>query len=238
MTIAAGAPSGSADFTLRPVDDAIDEDDETVSVSGTAPASGLTVTGTEVTITGDDERGVTVRPTTLTMNEGSNGTYEVVLDSEPTAAVTVTVNAPSGTDVSATPPSLTFTSDDWETAQTVTVTAAEDDDAVVDDAVTITHTAASTGDYAGETAADVEVRIAELDTPTLSIADVRADEDAGGMVFTVTLSTAGSNEVTVAYATSNGTGPGAATAGEDYTQKIGSLTFAAGRRRRRRSTCR
>ena len=44
----------------------------------------------------------------------------------------------------------------------------------------------------------------------------------------MTLSVASSNEVTVAYATSNGTGPEAATAGEDYTEKTGTLTFEAG----------
>ena len=231
VTIAAGALRGSADFTLRPVDDDVAEAGETVTVSGTAPASsGLTVASAAVTITDDDERGVTVSEETLPVTEGGSGTYTVVLTSQPTADVTVTVSVPPGTDVSATPTSLTFTSEDWDEEQTVTVRAAEDDDAVADAPVTLTHAVSSTGDYGtnGVTADPVEVTIVEADTPTLSIADMRADEDAGGMVFTVTLSTAGSNEVTVQYATSNGTGPGAATAGEDYTQKTGSLTFAAG----------
>ena len=34
---------------------------------------------------------------------------------------------------------LTFTADDWNMAQTVTVSAAQDADAVVDDAVTVEH---------------------------------------------------------------------------------------------------
>ena len=109
----------------------------------------------------------------------------------------------------------------------MTVSAAGDEDAVVDDAVTLTHTVSSTGDYASETAADVAVTIAENDTPTLSMSGVRADEDVGEMVFTVTLSVASSNAVTVDYATSNGTGAGAATAGEDYTEANGTLTFPA-----------
>ena len=37
LTIPAGAPSGTGTFTLAPVDDAVDELDETVTVSGTAP---------------------------------------------------------------------------------------------------------------------------------------------------------------------------------------------------------
>ena len=47
------------------------------------------------TITDDDERGVTVSPTSLTVAEGGTGTYTVALTSEPTADVTVTVNVPA-----------------------------------------------------------------------------------------------------------------------------------------------
>ena len=212
--------------------DAVDEAVETfaVTLSNVQQASlagGGSTLSAAGTITDDDERGVTVTPTALTVDEGGSGTYAVVLTSQPTADVTVDVTVPQGTDVSVDKTSLTFTSDDWETAQTVTVGAAGDDDAVVDDAVTITHAVSSTGDYAGETAADVEVRIAESDTPTLSIADESVAEDAVSATFTVTLSVASSNEVTVKYATSNGTGPEAATAGEDYTEADGTLTFPA-----------
>ena len=45
---------------------------------------------------------------------------------------------------------LTFTVDDWDDAQTVTVTAEEDDDGVTDAVATLTHTA-SGGDYANVT---------------------------------------------------------------------------------------
>ena len=85
----------------------------------------------------------------------------MVLKSKPTADVTVTVSVPeTGTDVSVDTDSneqgdqntLTFTADNWNTAQTVTVSAAEDNDAVVDDAtVTVGH-AASGGDYVNESA--------------------------------------------------------------------------------------
>ena len=70
LTIAANQPSGNATFTLNPVNDSVDESDETISVSGTTSATGLTVTGTEVTITDDDTRGVMVTPTTLSIQEG------------------------------------------------------------------------------------------------------------------------------------------------------------------------
>ena len=60
--------------------------------------------------------------------------------------------------------------------------------------------------------------------PSLSIADVSGNETAGNRQFTVTLSAAAGQDVTVNYATSNGT----ATAGADYTATSGSLTIAAG----------
>ena len=58
---------------------------------------------------------------------------------------------------------MTFTEDNWNTPQTVTVTAMQDDDAVVDELVTIRHTVTG-GDYEGVTAADVEVTIIEDDS--------------------------------------------------------------------------
>ena len=109
------------------------------------------------TITDDDERGVRVTPTELTLYRGHTaGRYAVVLTSEPTAAVTVQV-AVTGA-ASADPERLTFGAEDWASAQTVTVTASAD--AVAGDTATIAHTV-SGGDYAGESAPAVAVTIAE-----------------------------------------------------------------------------
>ena len=49
-----------ATFTLTPTDDALVEGSETLSVSGTTTVQGLTVTGTEVTITDDDSATVAI----------------------------------------------------------------------------------------------------------------------------------------------------------------------------------
>ena len=187
LTISANQPSGEATFTLSPVNDAMDEDDETVTVSGTVPAaSRLTVAGAEVTIRDDDDRGVTVNKETLTVPEGGSDTYTVALTSQPTGTVTVTLSGASGTDVAAdTYPNrtgnqntLTFTSGNWNTARTVTVAAAEDDDAVADDAVTLTHTVGG-GDYGSVTASSVVVTIAENETPAavLTLAFAEPDHD-------------------------------------------------------------
>ncbi len=60
--------------------------------------------------------------------------------------------------------------------------------------------------------------------PTLAIDDVSVNEAAGTATFTVTLSAASGQAVSVNYATANGT----ATAGQDYTATSGTLNFAAG----------
>ena len=57
VTIPAGATSATGTFTLTPIDDALREGDETVSVTGTTDAAGLTVTGTELIIMDDDGHG-------------------------------------------------------------------------------------------------------------------------------------------------------------------------------------
>ena len=109
---------------------------------------------------------VTVDPTTLSVNEGGSGAYTVKLDTEPTADVTITVAGESG-DVSVTGSPLTFTTQNYNTAQTVTVNAAEDDDAVTDTAVTLTHSA-SGGGYNSVTIDSVQVTVTDT-TPTLQL---------------------------------------------------------------------
>ena len=96
--------------------------------------------------------GITVSTTTLSVREGGSGTYTVVLDSPPTENVSVTAWLHNGAgtvcdcdvDISLMEGiaqdgrhperinfrSLTFTPTDWDTPQTVTVLAAEDDDDV------------------------------------------------------------------------------------------------------------
>ena len=61
---------------------------------------------------------------------------------------------------------------------------------------------------------------------TVSFAATRyeASEDDEALEFLVSLSTTSSQVVTVEYATASGT----ATAGDDYTSAIGTLTFPAG----------
>ena len=224
LTFTAGTTEATIEVAIAA--DRLDEEDETFTVMLREPVNatlGAVATAT-ATIVDDDERGVTVSPTELEVTEGGSDGYTVVLGSQPTGDVTVAVSVPAGTDVSVDEDSLTFTSSTWDVAQTVTVRAAEDDDALTDDAVELTHEVTG-GDYGtnGVSAEPVAVTIVENDTPTLSVSDQRAGEASGQMVFTVTLSQASSAEVMVDYASADGT----AEAGTDYTEATGTLTFAA-----------
>ena len=110
--------------------------------------------------------GITVSTAALTVTEqdSTGDGYTVVLDTEPTADVVVTVAGHVGTDVTANPTTLTFTMSNWETAQTVTVTAGDDAD-TTDDSVALTHSAASADSgYSGIAIAGVAVTVNDNDT--------------------------------------------------------------------------
>ena len=102
------------------------------------------------------------------MGEGENATYTVVLESEPTHDVRVTVNDPiDNTKVTADPAWLTFSSSNWDAPQTVTVSAAQDEDGA-NESATVTHTVGG-GDYATETAQDVSVTVDDDETTSVTI---------------------------------------------------------------------
>ena len=97
-----------------------------------------------VVIPANDAVGVTVSQTTLSVVEGLTGTFTVVLDNAPSGNVKVRVlrvllrcrcrvSLGITTD-------LTFTTANWNTAQTVTVTAVDDSTAESAESVTLTLT--------------------------------------------------------------------------------------------------
>ena len=97
-----------------------------------------------------------VAPTALTVDEGGSTSYTVVLESEPTVRVRVSVSRTGDRDVTVGSASLTFTASDWDVAQTVRVSAGEDGDAA-NGTATMVHGVSSSGDYGGEEAASVTV---------------------------------------------------------------------------------
>ena len=175
LTIPSGQASGTATFTLTPMEDRIDEAAEAVTIAATSEVAGLEVIGTTLVITDNDERGVTVSPAALTLSEGESATYTVVLDTEPTETVTVTPTVSGSPDVAFEPSSLTFTSTDWDTAQTMTISATEDDDAYHDSSI-VSHVAKG-AEYAslvdGELSLTIsDNEVASQDTLPVQVTDV------------------------------------------------------------------
>ena len=172
-TIAANAQTTT--ITVTVVDDNTDESDETFTVT-LSEASGATISDAVATgtITDDDgaDPGVTISAETLTVNAGASKTYTVVLDSDPGAQVVVT---PTSTPAAKATVSgaLTFTTatNNWSTAQTVTVTG------VAAGTATISHTVSG---YTGVQNSDIEdVEVTVEATATVPAAPTGFSATAG-----------------------------------------------------------
>ncbi len=173
---------------------------------GTYPTDGPpTPAAVMVTVSDNDEAGLSFSGEMITVAEGATANYTVALTTIPTGDVTVTVSGHSGTDLTPDETSLTFTMTDWDTAQTVTVTAVQDGDAA-DDTVSLTHTASGTTGYGAVTGA-VTVIITDDDTAAITISETAGTttvlengSEAGGTdTYTVVLATqpASGVEITV-----------------------------------------
>ena len=176
---------------------------------GTAASTSVAVTVLDNTV--DDSPTVKVKPTAITVEEEdtAGATYEIRLKDSPTADVTITVGGTSGTDLTVSPATLTFTSANWRTWQSVTVTAANDADAT-DDTATITHTAAG-GGYGTADIDSVAVTVHDNDTPGVSVSAntkrVAVNEgDTAGNSYELVLTRAPTATVTMTVSGHAGTG--------------------------------
>ncbi|MYG63048.1 MAG: hypothetical protein F4158_00345, partial [Synechococcus sp. SB0675_bin_7] len=167
---------------------------------------------------------VTLAPETLSVAEdGGTGTYTVVLDTQPTDGVTVTLTAGTGVTVDTDSVStgnqntLMFTTSNWNTAQTVTVTGVND---AVDNpggrSVSIGHAASSTdSNYVIADAGSVTVTVTDDEATTVTLAGAAGDVTEGSSkTFTVTLGRGLVSGESLAVPLSFG---GTATRGTDYT---------------------
>ena len=195
-----------------------DADDETVAIRHSVSGYG-SVTAADnvsVTVTDNDTAGVSVSPTNLSVGEGGTTTYTVVLNTQPSDTVTITLFSDDTGAATLSSPSLTFRSDNWDTAQTVTVTGVEDDDAD-DETVAIRH---SISGYGSLTAADsVSVTVTDNDTVGVGVSSTNLSLTEGETTtYTVMLTTPPDSTVEVIPSCSD---TGAA------TLKPPSLTFGS-----------
>lgn len=168
--------------------------------------------------------GFTTAVTTPGATEGgATGAFTVVLNAVPSATATITIGA--SPQCTFAPSTLTFTSANWNTPQTVVVTAI--DDAIVEG----THFCApstitpSGGGVSASSAPPPSITITDNDTATVSISNTTNGAETGPVsgVMTVTMSKVSAVNTVIAY-----TVTGTATSGTDFTALSGTVTILAG----------
>ena len=235
LTIAAGATSGTAEFSMDPTQDTIDEGTgETLSISGTTTASGLSVTGTQMTITDDDATPtvtLALSPASISEN-GGESTVTATLSGASSAAVTVTVSASAVSPATSsdfnlsTNKTLTIAAGATTSTGTVTITAVNNSVDAPDKTVTVSGSAS--GGHGAANPANQTLTITDDDaTPTLTLKLSKSTITESGGVSTVTaeLSGASSEAVTVTVSAA----PVSPAVSGDYTVSGNkTLTIAAG----------
>jgi len=204
------------------VDNSLDDGNQTIIITHAASSDdtdydGIEINDVNVTVVDDDSAGASISESSGSTSvdiDGTSDTYTLVLTSLPSASVTVTLNG--GTDVSVSPTALTFTTANWNTPQTVTVTW----NAATGDSATITHTAASDdASYNGVSIASVTVSITDGETESCGDGPVAS---AGSDVVlnasdTVTLSGASSTGCNLTYSWAITSGDGSVSSATSST---------------------
>ncbi len=235
-TVSFADGAGTATFNVTIVDDIVDEDNETVTVTLSNPTGAVSLgaqTVSTVTIV-DDDPTPTLTINNVTVAEGESETadasFTVLLSAASAREVTVTYAAGGGTavvvqDYTATTGTLTFAP--GETQQVISVPVVGDTFDEEDETFEVTLTAPTNATLDDATGTGTIVND-DADGPIgVFINDViveEGDEGSSDATFNVELSRALPEGITatVDYATDNGN----ATAGEDYGARTGTLSFS------------
>jgi hypothetical protein len=153
------AAAGTRSATLSVANSDSDENPYNFSIQGTGTRAGITVSPTSG----------------LTVTEGGDtASFTVVLDGQPSASVTIGISSGDAGEGSLSESTLTFTSANWSTPQTVTVTGVDDqlDDGDIAFSIVLAAASSSDDDYNGLDPDDV----------TASNADNDDDSDGDGVI--------------------------------------------------------
>ncbi len=171
---------------------------DNITITHAVAGYGAITTGPEVKVSiVDAGAGISVDPTTLSLNEGVNASYKIKLLSRPSANVTVTPTI--GDAMTATAgAAVTFAPSEWNTAKTVQVSG-------IDSGMTrITHAVASTDSaYAAITPAPVDVTVTATARVRASATRVTAIEHGPAATYDVWLNTDPGGTVTVTPGTTS-----------------------------------
>ncbi len=194
--------------TVTAVQDDIDNGDANVTIQTTLSTtdpnySSIDPDDVAVTVQDDDTAGITVNPTSglVTTEAGGTDSFTVVLDTEPTADVTIGLSSSDTSEGTVSPASMTFTAANWNVAQTATVTGVDDAVADGDQAYTIVTAAATSSDanYSGMDPADVAVTNTDDDSPGVTVTPTTVNVAEGGATdsYDVVLNTLPTADVTI-----------------------------------------
>ena len=223
VVIPAGQSTSSA-FAIDAVDDPTVNGTRTVTL--TAAASGLNSGSDSLQVTDNDVAGISVLPTTLTVDEfGTQSRFDVELDAQPLSNVVVNVISSDAAEALIDFTALTFTSANWNILQTITVTGVDDfvADGTQNESITV-----SVNDGLSDDAFDlvddvlVAVEVADNDSAGLQIGETDGDttigENGGTDAFTVALTAQPIGDVIVSVTSENM---------REVTTDVRTLTFSA-----------
>ena len=186
-------------------DSKVNSGGRSAAITHTASGGGYdNVPGVAVSVTvTDDDATVEVSSSSVEVAE-ARGTarYTVKLAVQPTETVTVAVASSNTSIATVSPGSLTFTTSNWNSPQTVTVTGVDDRTPGGNRSATITHSA-SGGGYDETAVQSVNVTVTDDDGMTVAPTAVEVAEAGGTGTYRVSLNTQPTGTVTVAVASSD-----------------------------------
>lgn len=203
-------------ITISGVDDAVDDGDIVYTIilnpvsSGDTKYDSLDPNDVSVTNIDNDTAGISITPlNSLTTTEaGGTAQFSVALDSLPLANVTLALNSDNLDEGSIDLPLLIFTSQNWNQAQTVTISGVDDqiDDGDVSYNI-ITHAAVSSDpNYNNLNPADISISNTDDDTAGITLtpqSGLSTSESGGSDSFDVQLDTLPTDNVILSLSSSD-----------------------------------
>ncbi len=180
LAFTSGNYSTAQTVNVSAVDDGKDEENHTSTITHSVSSddtnySHITINSVIVTVVDDDTADITVIETdgSTAVTEGDTSDYyTVVLQSQPTATVTI-VLAASTTDISVDPDTLIFSATNYDDTQEVIVTATDDSDPEKPETATISHTVTSSDSiYDGFSVDNISITISDNDVYPLVINEI------------------------------------------------------------------
>ena len=180
------------------------------ATSGDPAYSGMNASDVSATNIDSDVAGFFVNPISgLTTTEaGGRAHFTVVLNTQPSADVTIALSSSNPSEGTVSPASLTFTSDNWNIPQTVDVTGVNDPVDDGDIGYTIVTAAAISADpgYNGLNPFDVTVLNIDNDTAGITVSPtfgLTTTESGGTATFTIVLNSQPTADVTIGLSSSD-----------------------------------